>query len=110
MLSRNPWRRRFAAVSLITTLRNPDLDHEVALDILSILVPDEAQREVLAAADWMIREYLRKNYKKGFKYMHNWALHYKETGDRKVRWVLVRARHKLQDKEKKVIEKLIDMK
>ena len=108
--SKNPWERRFATVSLITTLKDPDVKHDTALKILSILVPDEAQREVLAASDWMIREFVKKNYKKGFDYMKQWAKYVQKTGDKNARWVLVRARHKLNEKDKKYIEELIGMK
>lgn len=108
--SNNPWERRFATVSLITTLRNVDGDHKKALEILDMLMTDTAQKEVMAATDWMIREYLRKNYDKGFEYMLKWADYAKKNNDKNVRWVLVRARHKLQPKDKKEIEKIIGMK
>ncbi len=106
-LSKNPWKRRFAAVSLITILKDEYAEHDVALKILDLLVIDEAQREVLAASDWMIREFIKKNYEKGRSYALKWAKHYSKTGDKRVRWVLVRARHKLKDEHKKQVEELI---
>ena len=106
-LSKNPWKRRFAAVSLVTILKDEYAEHSPALEILDFLVIDEAQREVLAASDWMMREFLKKNYEKGFDYVKKWAEHYSKTGDKRVRWVLLRVRHKLRDEHKKEIEELI---
>jgi|GEM_PF-6778654 len=106
-LSKNPWFRRFAAVSLISVLKDEYVEHDVALKILDLLVVDEAQREVLTASDWMIREFIKKNYEKGYNYLVKWASHYAKTGNKKVRWVLIRARHKLKKEHKKEIEELI---
>ena len=108
-LSKNPWFRRFAAVSLINTLKDEYAEHDVALKILDLLVVDEAQREVLTASDWMIREFLKKNYKKAYGYVLKWAKRYSKTGNREVRWVLVRARHKLNKKHRKEVEELIGL-
>ena len=106
-LSKNPWFRRFAAVSLISTLKDEYAEHDVALKILDLLVVDQSQREVLTASDWMIREFLKKNYEKAYDYVLKWAKHYSKTGNKEVRWVLVRARHKLKKEHKKEIEELI---
>ena len=106
-LNRNPWMRRFAAVSLITILKDEYVEHDLALKVLDLLVVDQSQREVLTASDWMIREFLKKNYEKAYGYVLKWAKHYSKTGDKRVRWVLVRARHKLKKEHKKEIEELI---
>jgi 3-methyladenine DNA glycosylase AlkD len=71
--SKNPWDRRFACVSLITILRDPDAEHGEALHVLDLLVPDKERKIVGAAIDWMMREFLKKNYDDGLAYMKKWA-------------------------------------
>ncbi|MEM0372637.1 MAG: DNA alkylation repair protein [archaeon] len=71
--SRNPWERRFACVSLISILRDKSANHVDALRILDILVPDKDRKIVGAAVDWMMREYVKKNYDEGFAFMKKWA-------------------------------------
>jgi len=105
--SSNLWERRFASVSLILILKDNSMSHKKALKVLDILMKDE-HPDVMKTTDWMIRVLLAKNYDEGFSYMKKWAEYYRKNNDRNVRWVLVRARHKLHDKEKSELEKMID--
>jgi len=107
--SKNPWERRFATVSLIGILREPNADHGTALQVLDILMTDTDLKVIGAATDWMVREYLRKNYDAGLAYVRKWADYAQRTGDKNVRWVLVRARHKLKENDKKEIEKKLSV-
>ena len=104
--SKNKWYRRAAAVSLIQILRDKNASKNEALKVLDMLMED-SEDMVMKATDWMIRELSKNNKKIGYEYCNKWALYYKKTGNKNVRWVLVRARHKLNEKHKKSIEKLI---
>ena len=105
--SKNKWCRRAAAVSLMQILRDEKASKKQALKILDMLMED-SEDMVMKATDWMIRELSKKHQDTGYEYCRKWALRYRKTGNRNTRWVLVRARHKLDDKHKKSIEEMLN--
>jgi 3-methyladenine DNA glycosylase AlkD len=104
--SKNRWYRRAATVSLMRVLDDKNASKKEALKILDILMEDSDDM-VMKATDWMIRTLSSKHQDMGYEYCKKWALRYKKTGNKNIRWVLVRARHKLNEKHKQSIEKLL---